>query len=378
MSSHKYILEKHRGRSSRHSCPKCGKPQVFARYIDTQTGRYLHSSVGRCNREDSCGYHYTPKEYYCDNPQLSEFSDSIKNSKVTTRVKEKEPGRIPKQYIIQSLGYDSNFVAFLCSIFDRCSLESPTIERLMSDYYLGCTKDKSVIFWQLDGKKVRTGKIMQYDPTAGRRIKNASGAIDWVHAKLKKDKVLTEDFEMTQCLFGEHLLIRYPDKTVCLVESEKSALIGAGMMPEYLWLSTGGKQNLKADKCECLKGRNVIIIPDLGATEAWVKRGREIASEVGFSLVVSPMLEDVATNEDRANGLDIADYLIRELKAAPVPEMGIPITGITTSTATTPQLTAEEQTLQIMGLKNPSFYTLIDALDLVSHKTGKRLRTQIN
>ena len=133
-------LEKYAGRKSRHECPACHDKHSFTWYLNGDTGEVIHPSVGRCNHESGCGYHYTPKQYFEDNPQLSEFGGTIKNGKVTVRVKqnhpkftqrveEKEPGRIPKQYIIQSLGYNSNFVAFLCSIFDRYPLECPTIRR---------------------------------------------------------------------------------------------------------------------------------------------------------------------------------------------------------------------------------------------------------
>ena len=49
---------------------------------------------------------------------------------------------------------------------------------------------------------------------------------------------------MTQCLFGEHLLTRYLERIVALVEAEKTAVIGAGFIPEYVWLATGGRKRL--------------------------------------------------------------------------------------------------------------------------------------
>ncbi len=50
----------------------------------------------------------------------------------------------------------------------------------MQDYALGATKDGSVIYWQIDTKgKVRTGKVMKYDPNSGHRIKNGGG-INWI------------------------------------------------------------------------------------------------------------------------------------------------------------------------------------------------------
>lgn len=53
-------LEKYTGRASRHKCPKCGDPHSFAYYLDGNTGLPIDKTVGRCNHESGCGYHYTP------------------------------------------------------------------------------------------------------------------------------------------------------------------------------------------------------------------------------------------------------------------------------------------------------------------------------
>ena len=38
-------------------------------YIDTENNnQYLSDNVGKCNRLDKCGYHYTPRQYFTDNP----------------------------------------------------------------------------------------------------------------------------------------------------------------------------------------------------------------------------------------------------------------------------------------------------------------------
>ena len=67
----------------------------------------------------------------------------------------------------------------------------------------------------------------QHDPATGHRIKDptAPGKVNWVHSILKQRKLLPADWTLSQCLFGEHLLSRYPDNKVMLVESEKTALI---------------------------------------------------------------------------------------------------------------------------------------------------------
>lgn len=393
----RYELEKYKGMRSRYECPNCHRKGVFVRYVDTETGGYLSSDVGRCNREDKCGYHYTPKQYFHDRPgQKPEFLEAIKNGKVTARSKvknnevttmsnEKDPkvtprcetesriDHIPGGYVSRSLGWGSDFVRFLCTLFDRYDITSPTLCRLMSEYYLGCTSTGAVVYWQMSAENgqvaVRTGKEMRYDPDTGKRLKNGSGAVDWVHAKLKRAGVLPDGWELTQCLFGEHLLRRRTEDTVCLVESEKSAVIGSGVMPEYVWLATGGKQNLKAEKCECLKGRNVILFPDLGAFDDWKEKGERIARRVGFTISVSDTLERIATPQDRDNGLDIADYLIRQIRAGNHTENK-------QKTSIEPLSKAEKE-LQRMISRNPALSKLISSLDLVSAGAGRRLRTQI-
>lgn len=67
MSAFRYHLEKYRSKNSRYTCPSCGKPHQFTRYIDTETGEYLADEVGICNRVNNCGYHYSPKDYFQDN-----------------------------------------------------------------------------------------------------------------------------------------------------------------------------------------------------------------------------------------------------------------------------------------------------------------------
>ena len=112
---------------------------------------------------------------------------------------------------------------------------------------------------------------------------------------------------MTQVLFGEHLLDQYPDSIVCLVEAEKSAVICAGLMPEYVWVATGGKTQL-GERLDVLRGRTVIAFPDVDAYDEWKEyfQGR-----MDLNVTVSDMLEENATVEDREAQIDIADLLLR-------------------------------------------------------------------
>ncbi|MBP6356262.1 MAG: hypothetical protein KA303_03110 [Paludibacter sp.] len=343
-------LQKYKGISTRHTCPQCGKKQSFTLYFDGNTHQPINSKVGKCNRESKCGYHYTPKQFFIDNPDLNETTsqdcDLHYSKPFVAKQQTVQPiGTIPFTYVERSASYKSNFVRFLFEI-----LTDSQIQSIVEKYALGATKNQEVIFWQIDTKQcVRTGKIMQYNALTGKRIKHESGAIDWVHNKLKKSGTLPEDYNLQQCFFGEHLLGLHPEAIVCIVESEKSALISAAIFPEQVWLATGGIGNLSIEKCQVLKNRNIILYPDLNGYNKWLDKAIEIEKQCSCNISVSTLLEDIATPEAKAKGLDIADYMIVELKTKTNQKQ--------IQTRFTPEL-------QTMIDTNSALLTLIDKLQL--------------
>ena len=62
MKTYKYFLDRS---SERCICPNCGK-KTFVLYINNNTFRPLSSRVGKCDRINICGFHYTPSEYFND------------------------------------------------------------------------------------------------------------------------------------------------------------------------------------------------------------------------------------------------------------------------------------------------------------------------
>jgi hypothetical protein len=299
--NHKYILEPYKGLKTRYICPKCKhRSKTYTRYIDKETGNYLHDTVGRCNRENNCAYHYTPKQYFQDNNFL--FDKPINKKQLPAPVI-KPPSEIPSGLFKSSLkSYESNnFVLFLNNLFGE-----EISSALISKYYIGTSKHwpGSTVFWQIDlSGKVRTGKIMLYNTSTGKRVKEPFNHITWVHNTLKQDK-----FNLMQCFFGEHLL-KDKSKPVAIVESEKTAIIASVYLPGFLWLAAGSLTNLNTEKCTVLKGRKVILFPDLNAFEKWSNKAKELSILSKF--IVSDLLENKASDSDRKHGFDLADYLIK-------------------------------------------------------------------
>ena len=61
-------LQKYGGRSTRYTCPHCGRPHCFTRYLD-DNGEEIDPSCGICDHKSSCGYHLPPREFYRLHPE---------------------------------------------------------------------------------------------------------------------------------------------------------------------------------------------------------------------------------------------------------------------------------------------------------------------
>jgi len=220
----------------------------------------------------------------------------------------KTPDTIPYEYVTRSLSFDpkkSSFTTFLETVLDPM-----VVEGLVDQYQLGVTKAGDVIFFQIDKEgRCRTGKVMKYDPVTGHRIKDDSSKclITWIHALMKRKGLLPEEWELTQCLFGEHLLSLYPDRTVALVESEKTAVICAGFIPEFVWLATGGKTSL-GNKLDVLSGRKVVAYPDVDAYGFWCGR-----LSIYSNIKVSDYLQYIAGDKPSFSHMDLADLILESI-----------------------------------------------------------------
>jgi len=317
MSEYRFHLEKyHHG--SKLTCPECKKARCFVRYVDEEGIIKFPNYVGRCDHENSCGYHYTPKDYFHDNPdeKPKDWNDDtpiIYNNKVEKPTADQEkakpvpPSFIPPETMAKSLAkYDKNpLYVYLCGV-----IGVEETQRIFQLYRIGTANkwNGSTVFWQIDiNGQVRAGKLMGYDSKTGHRIKEPVRQVTWAHSELG-----LKDFHLTQCLFGEYLLPLKPTSTIALVESEKTALIITHYMPDLLWLSTGGKDGcFNKSAVQVLRGRTVILFPDLGGWEKWQTKS-QLLKPICKRVIMSDVIEKIATDEQREAGLDIADFFLME------------------------------------------------------------------
>ena len=307
--SHYYSLQKYVDPATRYTCPNCGRLKCFTLYVDPE-GIPIHKTVGRCDHESSCGYHLTPKQYFREHSHERTYCHSERNERLSipnNRQDHHSLNLIPSNHLPSPSG-DNYLITYLKTL-----IPTSFIDRVIIDYHIASTSDHATIFLQLDlNGNCRTGKIMQYDPATGHRIKDEAvpGRISWLHTRLKRRHQLPKDWQITQWLFGELLLQKYPDKTVALVESEKTAIICSALMPEYLWLATGGKSQFN-QRLTVLKSRKIIAFPDIDGYHTWLNKSTDFPF---LDLRVSDLLEKNATPADREAHIDLADWLLRYLQ----------------------------------------------------------------
>lgn len=214
MNDHRYILKPYKTPASRNTCPSCGHKRKFSRYIDASCGEELADHVGRCDRENNCGYHFTPKQYFAEVGSTRpghppEVTLGNHGSKTISYL----PFELMEKSVMRHRQCD--LYPFLASIFG----EDPA-SVLCTDYFIGASKEGNTAFWQVDTNGIiRQCKVIQYLPD-GHRDKTKT--IIFAGKKILSD----QDANLKQCFFGEYLLsMDYNEgKPVAICESEKTAV----------------------------------------------------------------------------------------------------------------------------------------------------------
>lgn len=296
-SDYRYQLDDPRitgRRKQKTTCPHCGRSRCFVRYVDTHDEfRYLCDQVGRCDHEQSCGYHYRPSEYFRDHPWLGEKKSDTRLHQAQQPWQPSVQTFIPldMNLVIRHRSHESLFCSWLQRWIPDASLTPRDLRRVLDDYYIGAARWHDVVFWQIDEQmQVHTGHIMAYG-LDGHRCGNQS----WIHCSLIKQGLLPKDYQPPKCFFGQHLLAQRPAEPVAIIESEKTAVVMSLLQPQFIWLATAGCGGLTTEKTACLKGRRVYLFPDSGCYKKWYSQMQQTD---GIQWSISNHLEGFPPNTD--------------------------------------------------------------------------------
>lgn len=333
MTDYRYFLDKS---SRKHLCPECGKRR-FVRYVDSVTSEYLPGIYGRCDREANCSYHLNP---YKDGYHKRQWQDETGNTWRPKRRKAPRPRpqkkkQVPFDWCVLKTtagGYLQN--TFIQNLLHNVPypLRVDDVNRVTKQYLLGTIKTgyrKGAITFPFVDQRMnaRAVQVKEFDR------QNNTTATDFLHSMITRDhernkqplprwlQEYNANEKKVTCLFGAHLLPMYPLNPVALVEAPKTAIYGTLYFGEpidrdnYLWLAVYNLSSLNFDKCKVLKGRDVVLFPDLSkdgkSFRLWSEKAKELQRRMPDThFKVSDLLERMATDKARENGLDLADFII--------------------------------------------------------------------
>lgn len=331
-------------KSRKYTCPACGRNK-FVRYIDTFTGECLPPEYGRCDGEINCSYFLNPYQSgYAKKVWRDKYgqvtTETIAQQHVVQPIKKTE-AFMPEEIVSQTKGgYELN--VFVQNLLNTVPFpfDWADVEKVIELYHLGTVKHGyrkgAITFPFIDlNNRINAIQVKAFNPN------NNTIASDFLHSIIEKwytanKKPLPEwlseylqNDKKVRCFFGEHLLSQYPKNPIVLVESPKSAIyatlyFGLPTKPtDRIWLATFTLRGFDEAKCQCLKGRDVLLFPDTskkavhgdkyGITfEYWHQKGKDIKKNINdISIRITDILEKIATEEERKKGYDVADYLIQ-------------------------------------------------------------------
>ena len=171
----------------------------------------------------------------------------------------------------------------------------------------------------------------------------------WVSQLLKvREPELMQWFQVKHCLFGQHLLLCPAERAeraeiiksqtdatfitsqredlsafsaisagqnICVVESERSAVILSELFPESLWMAYVYPVNMTPHLFETLQGRSITIYPRTDPEMDIYVSFLEFAENVrrlypSIRLTVDTLLEDNATADQKRRYIDLLDFII--------------------------------------------------------------------
>lgn len=283
-------------------CPKCGHPKTYRKFIPKDEQSF-GAFVGYCSH---CGYMMSPVEFESRRRQMifrySGNQVEFSLNKAGTHSVERDDSRY---YVSKNYAQGCNENSILFQAIARVLGEDKTLDAFHKygvETCLWSHREFASIFWykDFDCKNIAY-RIMQYDKDG--------------HSQKKGTITKSLDVENCNryCLFGRHLL-ELPDaanKPICVVESEKTALIASIAYPNAIWMATGSCYYLTKEKID-FPTNNLCLFPDPDVkgerSGNWYRMAEHCTWLKGAR--VSHFMDNYCKAKNKATYFDIADYIV--------------------------------------------------------------------
>jgi hypothetical protein len=311
--------------------------------MDNLKKEVIPSEYGRCDREDKCSYHLRPyKDGYSSTCFENNNNNSIKNFHFSAiRKIEKSPFYFELDAYKKALNperlVENTFFKNLIKLQNQSSYFIEELFKVFDKYKIGTVINGNwkgaVTFPYIDFYgNIRTVQVKKFNENNNTVATSKLDKVVIVELKkeqkqtpewLKKHVEYGDEYGYFTCLFGEHLLGLFPDNPIALVEAPKTAIYCSlyfGLpkkKDDFIFLAVYNKSSFSFDKLKVLEGRKVIVFPDLsknGKTYGeWQDKAKQYEKQLkNTRFIFSDLLEKYASDDERNNGLDIADFLIKQ------------------------------------------------------------------
>jgi hypothetical protein len=318
---YKYTLSNKR----RSDCPHCGKKGKYSAYINIKTQELAPIEYGMCS---SCRESKRPP----DNFVVGESANGADNQLAYYEADTVNINLINSFY--KSRHYVNN--NFIEGLEKRFGVDQ--VKRVVDLYKLGRFDDSGVVFpYQYTDNHICTGKVIFFDDNLNRIKEGKKSYPRYLHNLIYQtdgffkynfnDYDIDENgnevlipFKLKLCLFGHNQIINDKQKTICLVESEKTAVLMSIVLPKFIWVASGGKTLIQDYKFLFFTGRKCLVFPDLSEDDNvyqyWYEKLSGYNRKYGYDFEIIDYLSEFLLNDEelirkcKCQKFDIADFVV--------------------------------------------------------------------
>lgn len=279
-------------------CPKCKSKKSYFNYLTMVFRRPIAEQiVGKCTNKE-CNYNMTPNMYSKEYLYDSVLKEGLWSCYNFTSNNDDKFSLEASDYWSKS-PLSSNLVTFLDSKFEKKDVRNAMRKyKVTSPRFAGDLN----VFWQInESKNVVDGRVLEFNEYTGECLSYRKNND---YALISEMGRQTNEYRSyhKKVMFGLHLFSKIHKKPICIVEDEKSAIIGSIVFPYKLWLATCG-QSLNFELLKPILGQEVTLMPNNENYDKWEIEARKF----GFrhSLLVKKNF-----SESKGN---LADFLMGRL-----------------------------------------------------------------
>lgn len=185
----------------------------------------------------------------------------------------------------------------------RYGFTEEQMHRAAERFRLGRSKSGKTIYWMID----------EMGNWQDGHIGTSLAPETWVSTLLKQRyREAAPYLHFNHCLFGLHQIL-IESKAIGIVKSAQSAVLLSEIYPKLIWMAYIFDTEFTEYSLKPLQGHKITLYPNvdncLGTYLSFLDLADRARRKFHLDVTVSSFLEDHATEEQKARGIDLVDFL---------------------------------------------------------------------